>query len=210
MARKRRSIHSTTCKVCRHPDRALIEATRVAGASLDKVAARYAISRDSLKRHMANHVTDDVKAQHLAHAPLAELAERAAAESLSLLQYLAITRSLLMQETQLAASVHDRHGLSAVSGRLLETLKQIGTLTGEIQRLSPSHLTVNNTALFIQSPAFAALHEMLIKQLQGYPDALAAVLEGLREIEARAVNSGPPMPVPMPVLTLPAIQGGAA
>jgi hypothetical protein len=191
MARKPSPFKRSTCTICRHHDRALIEASRIAGCSLDAVAAKYEASRDAIARHMANHVSDDDRAQYLAEQPLKELAERAAKENLSLLEYLALVRSLLMQETQLAALCHDRHGLASVSGRLLETLKAIGSLTGEIARLAPGTV-INNTAVFVGSPAFAALHEMLLLRLSGYPEALAAVLEGLRELAAQDAPALPP------------------
>ncbi|MDB5553199.1 MAG: hypothetical protein JWL86_3183 [Rhizobium sp.] len=177
------------CSICTHPNRPLIESARIAGLSLDAVAAKYGAHRDAVWRHMTRHVTDDIRAQYLAEIPLAELAElaeRARKENLSLLDYLSLIRSILMQEAQLAAAVHDRHGLSAISGRLTEVLKQIGTLTGELVRMAPATTTNITNAIFVNSPAFTALNEMLISRLARHPDALAAVLEGLRELEAQS------------------------
>jgi predicted ArsR family transcriptional regulator len=59
-----------------------IEATRVAGASLDNIAAKFGISRDALRRHMHAHVPEDLRAQYLADVPVKELAQRASAEGL--------------------------------------------------------------------------------------------------------------------------------
>jgi hypothetical protein len=84
-----------TCSVCKHPERARIEATRVAGASLDSIAAKYSIGRDALWRHMARHVPEDVGAQYLADVPIKELAARASEEGVSLLDYFAIVRGVL-------------------------------------------------------------------------------------------------------------------
>lgn len=192
--RKRNPFSRSPCKVCRHPDRALIEQGRILGVSLDALAARHDVSRDSIHRHMVNHVDDELRASYISQVPLAELAAKAAEENLSLLEYLAIVRGLLMREAQVAALAHDRHGLATVSGRLLESLRQIGGLTGEIARLAPGTVNIGSIN-FIGSPAFLALHEMLLRKLAGYPEALAAVLAGLGELEAMAAaDAAKPVP----------------
>jgi hypothetical protein len=182
---KRTSKKGPRCSVCSHVDRARIEATRIAGASLDSIAAKYSIGRDALWRHMARHVPEDVRAQYLADVPLRELAEKAAAEGMSVLQYLSILRSTLMNAFQLAASVGDRNGTAVLAGRLTEVLREIGRITGEIMR-SPAVQNVHNSVTFVNSPDFVNLQQMLIRRLAGHPSALAAVVEGLRELESRS------------------------
>jgi hypothetical protein len=73
----------------------LIEQTRVAGASLDTIAAKYQVSRDSLHRHMHRHVSEDLRAEYLAGVPIRELAKRAGEEGLSVLDYLSLVRATL-------------------------------------------------------------------------------------------------------------------
>jgi hypothetical protein len=46
----RKLVTKKRCIVCGHPDRVLIEAARVAGCSLDTIAAKHSISRDSIHR----------------------------------------------------------------------------------------------------------------------------------------------------------------
>jgi len=182
------------CTVCKHVDRARIEATRIAGASLDSIAAKYTIGRDALWRHMARHVPEDVRSQYLAAVPVRELAQRASAEGLSVLDYLAIVRGVLLQEFQLAASVHDKNATAILAGRLTEVLREIGRITGELMR-TPAIQTINNSVTFVNSPDFLNLQEMLIRRLAGHPDAMAAVVEGLRELESRSASR--PMAGPM-------------
>src|SRR3982074_156109 len=93
------------CSICKHQARGLIEATRVAGASLDSVAAKHGISRDALHRHMKNHVPEDIRLQYITEIPIKELAQRAANEGVSLMDYFGIVRGVLLQQFQLAASV---------------------------------------------------------------------------------------------------------
>src|ERR1035437_2891449 len=192
---KRTSRKGPVCTLCKHPDRVLIEQTRVAGASLDSIAAKFGVSRDIIHRHMHRHVSEDLRSQYLAGVPLKQLAQRATAEGMSVLEYLSLIRSTLMNEFQLAANVHDRHATSALAGRLNETLREIGRITGEIGDMAMRSITVNNnsTVNFINSPDFINLQQMLIRRLAAHPDALNSVIEGLRELEGRSR----PMPAPV-------------
>jgi hypothetical protein len=173
------------CKLCAHPERARIEMMRVGGVGLDAIAAQFGVSRDSVWRHMKDHVSDDERAEYLADIPLAEMLARAADEGVSLLDFFKIVRATLMKQFQLAASVNDRRAVASLAGRLNETLDLIGKLTGEMLRLSPG-MVVNNTAVFVNSPMFTDLQSMLVRKLAGHPEALSRVVEGLQELEARA------------------------
>jgi hypothetical protein len=199
MSRKPR--HSL-CLICKHPDRARIEMLRISGVGLDKIAEQFGVSRDSVWRHMGKHLSDADRAAYLDDIPLAEMVARAADEGVGLLDFFRIVRGTLMKQFQLAASVNDRRAVAALAGKLTEVLNSIGAVTGEMLRLSPGS-TVNNTAIFINSPAFASLQAMLVRKLSGHPEALSAVVEGLQELEQSSEQHQPPT---MP-LTL---QGEAA
>jgi hypothetical protein len=189
MQKKRRTVRST-CTICAHPARHEIEMLRVSGCSLDAVAAKFPdVQRDALWRHMSRHVTVEQRGLYFADAPMAELAERAVKEGGSLLNYLALVRSATMQQLMLAASVNDGHRVAVLAGRAVEVLREIGKLTGEISRIGTLNVT-NNTAVFVNSPAFAKLEEMLIDRLRAYPDALRAVVDGLRDLEATRRRPG--------------------
>jgi hypothetical protein len=95
-----------------------------------------------------------------------------------------------MRQLLTAADSGDRIGTASLSGRAIECLKELGRVTGEISNLT-SFTTVNNTAVFVNSPQFAALETMLIERLAKYPDALAGVVDGLRELEDRSASEGP-------------------
>jgi hypothetical protein len=161
---------------------------RLAGAGLDSIAEQFGISRDSIWRHMRDHVSPEDKAAYLADIPLQEMLARAADEGVSLLDFFKIVRATLMKQFQLAASVNDQRAVAALAGRLNETLDLIGKLTGEMLRLSPGTV-VNNTAVFVNSPIFTDLQSMLVRKLEGHPEALARVVEGLLELEAKVAHA---------------------
>lgn len=155
---------------------------RISGASLDSIAASFDVRRDAVWRHTSKHVSDNQRAMYLADVDLKSLAERANRESLSLIDYVSITRGVLMQQMQMAAGVNDRNGTAALAGRLNETLKLGATLTGELLRINPTVIN-HNTAIFLSSPLYRDLEKLLVRTLSEYPEALAKVVEGLRQLE---------------------------
>ena len=188
-----------SCHVCSSPHRHEIEAARVAGCSLDAIAAKYAISRDAVWRHCSRHVTESAKAAYLADVPLAEVAERAAKEGGSILSYLALVRATVTGQMLLAAQTNDGHRVAVLAGRAIECLTTIGKFSGELSELRT--LNVSNNVAFVSSPAFAKLEAMLLDRLKRHPAALAAVVEGLRELEGDDGASDARRP---PMITLPA------
>ena len=192
MARQRR-FHSRAgrgCLVCQHKDRVRLEASRIAGVSLDNLARKFAVSRDSIFRHMRDHVDDDLRASYLAEVPIRDLAEAAASEGVSVLEYLGVIRTTLLRQFQLAASCNDKNGTAVLAGKLTEVLRLVANISGEILK-APAIQNVTNTVNFINSPMFADLQQMLIRRLAGHPEAMAAVVEGLRELEGRSAVSQP-------------------
>jgi hypothetical protein len=197
MARK---ITRARCSICSHKERARIEFARVSGVSLRTIEATFAVNMQAVWRHMANHVTPDQRALYLADVDLKGLAERANAESLSLLDYLAITRGTLMLQMQAAAGCNDRSGTAALAGKLLQALQLIGEFTGEMLRLNP-HTVNHNVTVFMTSPLYIEFEQMLIDALSDEPSALAKVLAGIDRLEARTpapehaalANSASPM-----------------
>jgi hypothetical protein len=180
----RKIITKARCTVCHSPNRVLIEATRVAGASLDSIALRFKdVSRDAVWRHMKSHVSEADRADYLAAIPMEQLAEAAAAEGVSVLQHLAIVRSILMTQFQLANSVNDRVGVSALAGRLNEVLRSIGSISGELGGMAAHSVTIHNTTNILNSPVFASLQATLLTALAKYPEARAACVAALREID---------------------------
>ena len=176
----------STCTICRHVERHRIEMLRIGGASLDAVAEKFGVSRDAIHRHIGNHVEPEMRANYLA-GPIAlhQLAQRAADEGVSLLDYLSIMRSTLFRQFDVAASVGDHHGVGLISGRLLETLREIGRLTGELSKAG-GNVTINNNLMVLQSPLFAEAQSAVIAALAPFPDARIAVIRELRALDERS------------------------
>ena len=141
-------------------------------------------------------------------APRGLRATAAADESRGLLDYLAITRSVLFSQFLVAAEAADRNGVANIGGRLLENLREIGKLTGQLR--SVSGITINNNTLNIcASPEFLALQDGLLKIARIHPDVRSAIVDLLRGLDPRSTAS-PAMPAPPNGAALPAMIEGDA
>ena len=171
------------CTVCSHPERHRIELLRLAGTPTDTIVERYPdLKRDAVYRHMIRHVDAETKAAIVADIPLSELAERATAEGHSLIDYFQITRSIAMSAMQRAAAVNDHTGTAALAKRVIEVNQAIGRLTGELLNSAPVRNYTNNT-IIMGGPAMSQLETMLLEVLGPFPDALRAVVNGLRALD---------------------------
>jgi hypothetical protein len=159
---------------------------RAGGASFESLASKFSTDRDSIWRHWHQHVSAETKAQYLAGpVQLRELAERAAAEGLSLLDYLHVVRSTLLAQFSAMAEAGDGRGVAFLSNSLLGVLREIGRITGELaQTAGASAVSITNNIAVMNSPAFASLQVNLLRALGPYPDARAAVIAALRDLDA--------------------------
>ena len=184
------------CAVCRHPERARIEGLRASGASLERLGRKFKVHKDAVWRHWKEHVSADLKTSYLAGPTMiAELKERAVAEGGSILDHLTILRSILMGSIAASAEANSSFTLAALSGRLVEVLKEIGKITGEIERLNPSVNVTNNVAIF-SSPQMVELQSGLLSVARAHPGARADIVALLRGLDARTEApklAGPPM-----------------
>jgi hypothetical protein len=178
----------STCAVCRHPERARIEALRASGASLESLARKFKVHKDAVWRHWRDHVTADLKIQYLAGpATITELKERAVAEGGSILDYLSILRSVLMGAITASAEAQSAFTLAALSGRLVEVLKETGKITGEIERLNPSINLTTNIAI-MSDPRMIELQSGLLTIARSHPEVRGDLIALLRNLD-----SGPPL-----------------
>lgn len=179
------------CPVCNHPERARIETAKAAGVSYRVLAEKFGLSKDSLHRHWTNCVRPETKAELLAGpVKLKELAGKAAEENLSVLESLSIVRARLMHNFLAASEMGDANATATLSGRLLETLREAGRLTGEIARLAPNQTTIINNTMILESPQYARLQLEIINALNPFPEARVAVAAALRRIANE--NEGAP------------------
>jgi hypothetical protein len=179
---------SGRCKICQHSERFRIELLLASGAGRRAIAKKFGVSGDSIWRHGRLHVSADQRAQLLAGpVKLRELADRAAEENLSILEYLAMIRSAVLRQFFAAGEANDRQATALLTGRLTELLRLQATLSGQ---LSSTSSTVTNNTLIMGSPIMADIEQVLLERLRPYPDAAQSVFEGLEQL--RAMRLGQP------------------
>jgi hypothetical protein len=189
---------SNRCQVCRHPDRWRLELLRAGGASLDSLAAKFGVERDAVWRHWQHHVTAEMKANYLCGpAELATLAERAAIEGDSVLDYLRLCRTVLTGQLAAMTEAGDGRGAAYVAGQLTRTLETIAKVTGEMGELARSTINITgNVSILTDSPAFAKVQASLLRALAPHPAARADVARALRSLD----EDGAPAPAARPAI----------
>jgi hypothetical protein len=185
---------SKNCQVCRHPERSRIELLKAGGAGIDALAEKFGVHRDALWRHWTHHVTNEAKASYLAGpGALEHLAERLAESGESVIDYLKLCRTVLTAQLSAMAEAGDGRGAAMVAGQLTRTCESIARVTGELSDLARSTTfnITNNLAVLAESPAFMQVQAALLRALAPYPEARAAVVNALRELDETAPAATP-------------------
>jgi hypothetical protein len=156
------------CQVCKHPERIRIEALHVGGVTLDALAAEFGCQRDAIHRHCKFHVSKIAKINYLAGpTQIATLAQAAARENKSILEYLSVIRSILM--AQLVKQAEKGNALTAgrISGYLTTVLQTLGKITGEISGLASATLTINNSVHVLKVSRSSSSRPVCSMSVQG-------------------------------------------
>lgn len=175
--------------IARHPDRMAIELAYFANMSLDRIAERYGVTRDSIWRHVKK-LDPAYRAALVADVPLEQMAERAAKEGISLLDQLSVLRMGLMHSAIEAKAAGDHYAHATLSNAAVNAIREAGRLTGELKNVPTIQNVTNNVAVIMASPVMARLQTMLAQRLGPHPQALEAVLAGLAELEASEPGPG--------------------
>jgi hypothetical protein len=192
MTAARRAYSSSKCVVCRHSDRWRIELLKAGGAGIDALAKKFDVSRDSIDRHWHRHVSAESKATYLCGpAELATIAERAAIEGDSVLDYLKMCRTTLVAQLAAVSEAGDARGAAFVANSLTRVLESIARVTGELSELARSTINVHgNVSILTESPAFARVQATMLRALADYPAARAAVVLALRSLDTEGAQAG--------------------
>ena len=161
-----------------------MELALVSGAAARAVARKYQVSAHALGRHLRAHVSPERRAQLVAGPlKLAQLAERAGEEGMSVLDYLSMVRSSLTHQFLACSEAGDSQGAALLSGRLLECLRMLAQLSGELTHATAT-VTNNTINVFTSDPNFLRFQDDLVRALSRFPEAYAAVLKEFERLDA--------------------------
>ena len=153
------------------------------GASRRSVATQYEVSDDAIDRHWNGHVPDKVKATLQAEflKPSATIEALPNEELPGLLERLARYRAGLAHLFDLAIETGDRQGVGPIARELREIETLVASQTGELRaRAQAPVMHLHASADFVR------LRQAIMMALRPFPDALVAVSEALRDIDAPA------------------------
>jgi hypothetical protein len=123
---------------------------RVAGVPFRTLAKEFGVTKDALCRHWAGHVTEKRKAELMAGPAAVEgLVNAAAKESRSALEYLRVTHSILFNQFVNAAEGGDRKGVIDTAAPMLDALREVAKMTGELRTWAAGVTVNNNTINFV-------------------------------------------------------------
>jgi hypothetical protein len=183
----------TRCKICASEHRDRIDSMiAVGGASNRVVGKKFGFSKDQIQRHTRHLEPARRAALLVGPARVAQLATAAVDESRSLLDYLSITRSVVFNQLLCAAEAGDTNGVGITAGRVLDVLRELGKLTGELRQISGLTINqTNNTLNLVASPEFGKLAAGLLKIARANPVVrpdIVALLKSLEDEEAAVTN----------------------
>ena len=127
---------------------------------------------------------------------LEELAQKAADTGMSVLDHLHAIRVILFIHLTTATEAGDGGLASTVAGRLTHTLETIARISGELGALATNttYNITNNNLVLTQHPQFLKLQASLLHALAPFPEARAAVVAALRELDV----DNTPVPAALP------------
>lgn len=155
------------CTVCTHPERGDIDAA-LAGESASKrrIAARYAVSATSLRRHAR---------EHLPARLVKAMEQEDTRDAIDVYAQLKSVNSAVRDVLEQARKTGDGELVLKSADRVLRQLELQAKLLGELQD--------GNVVNVVVSPQWLQLRTTLLTALRGHPDALESVVAAIRLAE---------------------------
>jgi len=135
---------------------------------------------------MSNHVSSETKVSYLAGpAKVQDLVNLAADENKGLLEYLSVIRSILVGQLDRSAQRDKPYEVERVAGRVLDVLKEIGRLTGEVQAYASQTFNIQNNFNVLNTPEFIDLQTGLLQLCAAHPEARPDVIALFRKLSEK-------------------------
>jgi hypothetical protein len=179
MPRGRRpgSHQQIKCGICLHPERGRIDFLVCSGAGVQPTAKKFGVSYDSLRNHVAKHISQSYR-DAVRSGPLQseEQLRRLVAESgAGVIENLKAIYSGLASRWLHAFEAGDDHKLSLLTGKLHVNLEMQARITKELSPGGSVHIQNNYLMNDVTT---------LLKILAPYPEAKRAIVDYYRERSA--------------------------
>jgi hypothetical protein len=156
------------CTVCRHPDRPEIDRQLAGGMSNQGVAEKWGLSKDSVRRHRATHLSAALKAVHTKRETAG------ATKAVDRAEYLYGKASAILE-----AAEEGKQGALALAAikELRSTVELLAKLSGELDERP--QVNILNVAA---SPEWLATQGAMLAALAPFPEARLAVAGALQDM----------------------------
>ena len=154
------------CSICNHPQSAEIDAAVIAGSSYRDISGQFGVASSALGRHVKNHLVATLAA--------ARDAQRVANGD-DLLDQVADLQRQAQEIKDKALETEDLKTALVGIRELVRIVTLLAKLRGE--------LNTNPVVNVLVSPGWTAARTALMRALEPYPDARAAVVAALLEVE---------------------------
>jgi len=159
------------CSICEHEKVEEINRLLLAGVPLRDLAGRYSVSKTALHRHKESHLP-------------AELTKAREAQDVTKAD------SLLDQVIELRNKALSILAKAERAGELRTALQGVREAKGCLELLArlQGELQERTTVNILVNPQWITLRTVILKALDGYPEARQAVARALREVEGDVVG----------------------
>lgn len=154
-----------TCTVCSHPARESIDSAIIRRAPYRDIARRFGVSKDSLSRHLNEHLAEYVQKA---------LSEYGTGKGIRVLDRLGRTVERLDAFLDAAEDNGDGAEFRANAAELRKQLELIAKLQGVLAQEGTTNIHLNAEWLRIEA--------VLVRALDRYPDAQDALVRALEEM----------------------------
>jgi transposase-like protein len=171
-------------------DRAEIERDLAIGIPIRRLAAKYGLDKSTLHR-WRKRLPPQLRAAMLAQSlrPGVDLEKLRVTESEGLLVHLAAQRAKLLLMQDAAASAEQYQVASAIAAQVHRNLEIVGKYLGEFAQ---HHVSTSVSVLI--SAEYLELRSTLLRALQPFPEARAAVVDAIHRLETKvAKQTSPPV-----------------
>ena len=158
-----------TCSICKHPERASIEAAITNGLSLRHIASQFMVGYKSVERHR-EHITAEIKESKVAQD------NARAFDVVQQLRDINTVTLAILRESRAA----NKNGMALFAiDRLMKQLELQAKLLGDIDQPQ-----VN---IFL-SPEWHTIRSAIVGSLSPFPDARVAVASALSQLNHAGLN----------------------
>lgn len=163
------------CLVCQHQEQATITADLVRGVPLYRLSKRYGINRESLRSHLANHVSPAMASVH-------QVCDPAKSAVLDKIEELLAEGDRMYEAARAVANMPMALRATAELRALLELKAKI---TGELDE-RPA-VTVNVQ----QSSEYITVRNIFFEEAEDYPELRTRISKRLRVLASTGTDPGP-------------------